>query len=257
MDIPRIVFVVISLVIPIVVVLFAMRSLWAARSLRTDAWPNNLRVSIDHVLREAKTGDLVLFSGCGGDSGLIKGWSWNPWSHCGIVVRDPNINGQRPDRHLYIWHANVNDSYVDAIQQKSLPNGGTQLNDLEVCLRAYNGVICWRPISEEIPHQKFNAVLKDLSEHKFCRDYWDLLGVTQTPIGDAIRTVRGEIPTRPDQHFCSGLAARSYQLTGALEKTCTMQIHPAHFTQKYDAKMPWRDPYRLGSEYLVENHFPQ
>ena len=249
----KITFVVISIVIPIIVVLFAMRSLWAARSLRTDDWPGDLRVSIDQVLRQAKTGDLILFSGQGGDSGLIKGWSWSPWSHCGIVVHDPNVNGERSGRHLYLWHANVNDNYLDAIQQKPLPDGGTQLNDLEVCLRAYNGVICWRPISEEIPYQKFNAVLKDLSEKAFNHNYWDLLGVTQTPIGDAIRGVRGNIPVRPDQYFCSGLAVRSYELTGALGKTCAMQIPPAYFTQKYDAKMPWQSPYRLGSEYLVEN----
>lgn len=257
MDVPRIVFVVISMVVPIIVVLFAMRSLWAARSLRTDKWPSNLRVSVEDVLRRAKTGDLVLFSGQGGDSGLIKGWSWNPWSHCGIVVRDPNINGQRPDGHLYLWHANVNDTRLDAIQHKSLPEGGTQLNDLEVCLRAYNGVICWRPISREIPHQKFNAVLKDLSENKFCRDYWDLLGVTGTPIGNVIRAVRGEIPPRLDQYFCSGLAARSYQLAGALGDTCIMHIHPSHFTENRDAKMPWQPPYRLESEYLVNTEMPE
>lgn len=252
MNVARTMFVIISMVVPIVVVLFAMRSFWSARSLQTDKWPSNLRVTVEHVLQKAKTGDLILFSGNGGDSALIKGWSWNPWSHCGIVVRDPNINGERPERHLYLWHANVNDTRPDAIQHKPLPEGGTQLNDLEVCLRAYNGVICWRPISKEIPYCKFNAVLKDLSKNKFCRNYWDLLGVTQSPLGDAIRAVCGKVSVRHGAYFCSGLAARSYQLTGALGDTCAMQIHPSHFTEKRDSEIPWQHPYRLGSEYLID-----
>lgn len=256
MDIGRLTFIVISIIVPILVVLFALRSLWAARTLRTDDWSHDLRVSIEDVLRDAKTGDLILFSGRGGDSGLIKGWSWQSWSHCGMVVRDPNIDGNRPAKTPYLWHANVSDCSTDAIQHKSLPEGGTQLNDLEVSLRAYNGVICWRPISKEIPWQQFNPVIKDLSQQGFCRNYLDLLGVTQTPVGEVIRSVRGNIPIRPDQHFCSELVVRSYQLTDVLGDACPMHIHPVHFTSEHDGVLSWKEPYRLGYMYLVKTASP-
>lgn len=241
----RTAFLCISFLIPVFVMLYALLSLCSAMVMRLDDWPLDTRVSIEQLLRDAKTGDLLLFSGYGSGSFMIKAWSWCPYSHCGMVIRNGNA--------LYLWNANVDDSWIDAIQKKSLSTGGTQLNDLEVCVRAYDGAIFWRPLSVEIPPSIINPILKDLSEKEFNHDYLDLLGSTQTPLGGFITRCRGHLPSHDDRYFCSELVTRSYQLAGVLDASqCPLQSHPVHFTDKYDAQMGWKVPYRLGFTYLVE-----
>ncbi len=244
MDLFRTCFLCVSFLIPIFVMLFVLRSLGSATAMRVDDWPLDTRVSIEQLLRDAKTGDLLLFSGYGSSSFMIKAWSWCPYSHCGMVIRHENA--------CYLWNANVDESRIDAIQKKPLSAGGTQLNDLEVSVRAYDGVIFWRPLSVALPAQKINPILKDLSEKDFSHDYLDLLGSTQTPLGSAITYCRGRLPSHDDRYFCSELIARSYQLVDALDATqCPLYVHPVHFTDRYDAEMGWKAPYRLGFTYLV------
>lgn len=244
MDAFRTGFVVVSLFLPLVVVLFVLRSLWAARAHRAEEWPDALTVSVQHVLDHAKTGDILLFSGFGGDSSIIKGWSWSSWSHVGIIVRGSS--------GVYLWHANVDDSRLDAIRGRPLSDGGTQLNDLEVILRAYNGALIWRPLSQEIPSHLMNPIIKDYSEHDFNRSYLDMLSSTVTPVGSTIRALRGPVSGPADAHFCSELVTKTYQLVGALGKDLTpLFVHPVHFTDLNDTRMPWKEPYRPGFSYLV------
>ncbi len=245
MDAFRTAFLCISFLIPIFVMLFALRSLCSARAMRADDWLLDTRVSIEQLLRDAKTGDMLLFSGYGAGSFTIKAWSWCPYSHCGMVIRNGDSS--------YMWNANVDESRIDAIQRKPLTTGGTQLNDLEVSVRGYDGVILWRPLSVAIPPYKINPILKDLSEKEFSHDYLDLLGSTPTPLGEAITYCRGRLPSHDDRYFCSELLVRSYQLVDALDATqCPLHVHPVHFTDQYDTQMGWKAPYRLGFTYLVE-----
>jgi hypothetical protein len=50
------------------------------------------------VLALAKTGDIVIFSNKGKDAMIIKGWSDSPWTHVGIIYRDPKT------QTCYLWH---------------------------------------------------------------------------------------------------------------------------------------------------------
>jgi len=45
-------------------------------------------VTADEVVANAKTGDIILFSGKGPDAQLIRATSVNPlWSHVGVIVK--------------------------------------------------------------------------------------------------------------------------------------------------------------------------
>lgn len=95
---------------------------------------------------ELKTGDLVLFSGKGGMSCLIKTGTFSPWSHVGIIIRTrTDFEGFTSSDNLYLFHAYKEHLGPDVFSGEN--KSGVQLNRLGDALRRYirsGGVPCIR-----------------------------------------------------------------------------------------------------------------
>lgn len=254
-DLFRTVFVTLSLGGPLLAMLFGARALWEARAARPERdWPPALCVSPAHVLQEARTGDILLFSGSGADSALIRGWSWSPWTHCAMVVCSAQMRSPRK----FAWHANVNDGWSDVRTCRPLADGGAQLNDLARVLHEYQGAVFWRPLSNAVEPALLFPAIKELADHGFNHDYADMLSCTRTPIGLALRALRGsDACAAPERHFCSELMARTYQLCGVLgRRPPALYVHPCHFASPDDRALPWVEPYRPGFLYWIRRDTP-
>ncbi|TPW16851.1 MAG: hypothetical protein FD126_3788 [Elusimicrobia bacterium] len=78
------------------------------------------------------TGDLVLFSGAGFFSGLLKWVIGARWSHVGVVVRTPSFPGR-----VMLWEATTLANLADAETGRSA--AGVQLVPLSERLTLYEG----------------------------------------------------------------------------------------------------------------------
>ena len=90
--------------------------------------------SLEYDKIQFKTGDILLFSGQGGMSGLIKCATFSPWSHVGIVLRFP-FQFKGSEDGLYLLHSYNEEFGTDVISgdQKE----GVQLNVLKDAIVRY------------------------------------------------------------------------------------------------------------------------
>lgn len=123
----------------------------------------------DNIRDRLKTGDILLCSGKGRFSCMVKCFTCSPWSHVGMVIRldtskkareresKDNNNAYRgplkveSEDGLYLWHS-MNEStggMVDCITGK--PKKGPQLNCLKNVISRYNGYLYIRLMLREIP----------------------------------------------------------------------------------------------------------
>jgi len=86
-----------------------------------------------HELRdELKTGDLILFSGKGAISNVIKLFSGGKWSHVGMVLRVPAL-----DDAVLLWESTTLSDIPDI--ESELPTKGVQVVPLSQRLSKYRG----------------------------------------------------------------------------------------------------------------------
>jgi hypothetical protein len=126
------------------------------------------REHYDAICDSLKTGDIVLCSGMGKFSYLVKCFTCSPWSHVGMIVKldktrelrervskDNNNVYRGPlkvesEDGLYLWHSmnESNNKIVDCITGK--PKKGPQLNCLKSVVFRYNGYMYLRMLMREL-----------------------------------------------------------------------------------------------------------
>jgi len=217
-------------------------------------------VPIHHrdVLRRAKTGDLLLFSGYSGDSMIVRAWSWAPLTHVGVVVRESNESGP-----AWLWEANLDETKVDCLRGCSRgKEGGAQLTDLETSLRAYDGRVFWRPLGRALPLERILPTIAACRDFEFNVNSVDLMRscVRRNPFARGAVRIADALRVRKDSErtFCSELAATTLLAAGAFRtddivdpQRFAASVHPQDFGAPSDAPFPpWQPEYRPTDELL-------
>lgn len=187
-------------------------------------------ISLEHLKDTAQCGDLLLFSGNGVDSAIVKAWSGNSWSHVAMIY----LQGSK----LYVWHS-------DAVSfRKDVRDGeyreGTQLNDLEAFLKTYNGCIFHLPLHQPLRTSDMEAVMRAVGIREFNHNLVELLRCTTG--GDYSCTLL-DWETSHKHMFCSELTALTLYHCGALgDKLPFSQYHPSSFLG-YHKRCDWSPEY--------------
>ncbi|MFP5383472.1 MAG: hypothetical protein ACLGHG_05325 [Gammaproteobacteria bacterium] len=154
------------------------------------------------ILAEARTGDLVLFSGRGLVSGTIRLFTGSRWSHVGLVLRGH-------DGTLLMLEATNTDEAVDITLGRAIC--GVQLVQLAEKLANYDGVVVLRRLEMDERPEGFDELVRDMAELWRWRAYKDF---TTTLLLDLLTANR--LPQRVDRVFCSELVAEVYKRLGVM-----------------------------------------
>lgn len=220
----------------------------------------------------AQTGDIVLFSGKGPASAVIRWLTRSRWTHVAVVVRLPGYD------FPCLWEA-TRDTDVDDLDCGP-PAPGVQLVPLHERLRAYQGEVALRQLLDTTIGTVEQRALATLRTALVSRPYRfttrDLLATgyafitrrlfrrlravsaggvcTHAIVTSAGRTLHWA-PER--QHlglFCSELVAVAYQAAGLISpdrgERPAHRYAPADFSQDSEF-LPWRRG-RLGPEILLK-----
>lgn len=165
-----------------------------------------------------KTGDLLLFSGKGTISDLIKHITSAKWSHIGMVVRVPEFE------MVLCWESTTLSNVEDVTTGKA--TRGVQLVALRDRLRTYDGEVCARHLVEPITNGALAALGKFRSEVcgrpyeesklELLRSAWDGWGGANTEDLSSL--------------FCSELVGEAYQRMGLIDESVpSNEFTPADF----------------------------
>jgi len=188
-----------------------------------------------------ETGDLVLFSGRGLISAVLKHASQSRWSHVGLVLRGAERNP------ALLWESTALTRTPGL--ERGRPRRGVQLVPLGRRVRDYRGIVVLRRLL-----------------------------VRRSPAMDrALRRLRGELQDRPYEHdmvqllraayegpggqnhqdlrylFCSELVAEAYQAMGLLPPwPPSSEYTPRDFSSEASASLPLLRGARLAPELLLK-----
>jgi len=235
------------------------KGLWHAMPMRTNTRALANHISYRDVLRRCKTGDIVLYSGNSSDSSIVRAWGWCSCTHVGIVVK-----GKESSTEAWLWESNLDETKPDGLRDgKSRgPEGGPQLTDLEVSLKAYDGLVFWRPLGKGIELDKVLPVVDAFRDHTFNKSSMDLIFCcgSKNIIARALSWVMGGNGGAGNSkaRFCSELVSYMLWRAGAMKPRCVDEAtgrgalrwaattHPEDYfvlSEKNDA-MPWTDTHR-------------
>ena len=180
-------------------------------------------ILLEDLLKKSKTGDLILLSGRGRDSSVVKGWSGCLWSHIGMIVEDLETKDK------YLYNSDACSSRRNASDGKY--KEGVQLNDLKVYLETYPGYAFYCPLIGN-PETNIIEAIRALNGINFNRDWIELLRCTHGKGGGCL----GSKQERVDLYFCSQLVAQIYYFMGVIgDRIPFNEYHPASFVGELDA----------------------
>ncbi len=166
-----------------------------------------------------RTGDIVLFSGKGLVSTVIKRFTRSPWSHVGMVIRSIELD------MLLLWESTtlskVKDVRSDTLKQ------GVQLVALGERISAYDGTVAVRQLEDTCVNGKRLEALKEFRAEIKDRPYEEsklelLKSAYDGPFGHNEEDL--------SSIFCSEMVAEAYQRMGFLtEDTSSNEYDPADF----------------------------
>jgi len=157
-----------------------------------------------HEIRMAmKTGDLVLFSGEGFVSNLIKLATRSKYSHVGMVLKINQFD------FIALWESTTLNSAGDINGQYVK---GVQISQLSARIDDFEGEVYWRPLQWPIGHdgllklaqlrQELKGRRYETSENELFKSVYDgILGNNEHDLSSV---------------FCSELVAEAYQTVGLL-----------------------------------------
>ena len=173
------------------------------------------------IRHELRTGDIVLFSGKGPVSDVIKYATLSKWSHVGLILKLPEYN------FLTVWESTTLSNVADL--ETGVPRKGVQLVPLSARVQAYSGDIVVRQLKGGIlldAKARLMALRRELRGKPYERSKLELLkAVYDGPLGE----------NREDLSsiFCSELVAEAYQYLGLLpDKPPSNEYTPADFSEK-------------------------
>ncbi|WP_257283201.1 hypothetical protein [Endozoicomonas sp. SESOKO1] len=181
-----------------------------------------METSYGSIRNSLKTGDLVLFSGKGAFSDIIKYGTLSKWSHCGMVLRIPEYD------FLTIWESTTLSNIHDLETQ--MPRKGVQLVALSDRVQKYNGDISVRRLQgAKLPEDSLRRLMElrqELRGKEYERSKLELFKAAYDgPFGknhEDLSTI-----------FCSELVAEAYQRLGLLDEIKpSNEYTPADFSEK-------------------------
>ena len=129
-----------------------------------------MTTSYTAIRNELKTGDLVLFSGKGAFSDIIKYGTLSKWSHIGMILRIPEYD------FLTVWESTTLSDVVDL--ESGTPRKGVQLVPLSDRVQKYSGDISVRKLQgAELPVNSLEDLMelrKELKGKRYERSKMEL-----------------------------------------------------------------------------------
>jgi len=181
-----------------------------------------MTTSYTAIRNELKTGDLVLFSGKGAFSDIIKYGTLSKWSHIGMILRIPEYD------FLTVWESTTLSDVVDL--ESGTPRKGVQLVPLSDRVQKYSGDISVRKLQgAELPVNSLEDLMelrKELKGKRYERSKMELFrSAYDGPFGHNSEDL--------SSLFCSELVAEAYQrLSLVTEEKPSNEYTPADFSEK-------------------------
>jgi len=174
------------------------------------------------IRNELKTGDIVLFSGKGAFSDIIKLVSFSKWSHVGMILNFSEYD------FITIWESTTLSNIKDLTSGKS--RKGVQLVPLSSRVQKYGGDMSVRQLKGGVlPLNSVSKLMKLRSElrgKKYEQSKVELIkSAYDGPFGRNHEDLSSV--------FCSELVAEAYQSLGLLtEKKPSNEYTPEDFSEK-------------------------
>jgi Permuted papain-like amidase enzyme, YaeF/YiiX, C92 family len=193
--------------------------------------------SYESIRAELKTGDIVLFSGKGAISNVIKLFSGGKWSHVAMILRLKQFGDA-----VLLWESTTLTSVADI--ETGLRTKGVQLVPLSQRVQNYDGEINIRHLNKQITGTMTQSLAQcrlKLSRKPYERSEAELLkaahdGLFGQSKGEDLSSL-----------FCSELVAEAYQCMGLLPEPPkglpSNEYVPLDFSE--------RRPLALGAGYLL------
>lgn len=190
---------------------------------------------------DLKTGDIVLFSGKGAFSSVIKYGTMSRWSHVGMVLNIPEYD------FLTIWESTTLNDIDDLAT--GMPRKGVQLVPLSDRVQKYSGDIAIRHLQgdtlAETSLKSLMKLRKELKGKRYERSKGEMFkAVYDGPFGTNSEDL--------SSLFCSELVAEAYQSLNLLsDKVPSNEYTPADFSEKKMTKLNGK--FTLSKEILIKD----
>lgn len=189
-------------------------------------------------LSALKTGDLVLFTGQGLARGLARWFNRSPWTHVGLVLREPDA------AEPLLWEAACGG-----------PHRGTFAVPLSVRMARSRGRISVRCLNRPLAatqRQRLEALRQEVVNRARARGLFDLIGAADDGWVGARRDNLGD-------PMDGELVAEAYQRIGLLDDVvrggkAPSDYRPWHFCASYGLEL--KSGYALGPELVLRDADP-
>jgi len=198
-------------------------------------------ISYSSIRGDLKTGDIVLFSGKGAFSNIIKYGTMSTWSHVGMVLNIPEYD------FLTIWESTTLSDIDDLTS--GMPRKGVQLVPLSDRVQKYSGNISIRHLKGgELPQSSVKSLMelrRSLRGKRYERGKMELFKAAfDGPFGNNSEDL--------SSLFCSELVAEAYQALGLLsEAVPSNEYTPADFSQKKMTHL--KNGFELSEEIIIKD----
>jgi hypothetical protein len=209
---------------------------------------NSKSISIDEVVQNAKTGDIILFAGSYPSSKRIRRLTQSCFSHVVFVVKEPDI----ADGKACVWQAtsSVHRGVLRNMEHKS----GIQLNYLDEMVQDYRdedsgAIICWRQLNRESRDDKLEQ--ESLAKVKEFIKEMDGKPYTNDMDGLYIMGLMEVDNPNKEDYFCAGIVAESQMRFNILKDTFYQyQYAPRDFSERQD-RLPFKNGNSSFGEQIV------
>ena len=169
------------------------------------------------IRKNLQTGDIVLFSGKGRISNIIKWFTKSLWSHVAMVIRSTEWD------MLLLWESTTLNKLKDI--QSGVARQGVQLVPLSERIRTYDGRIGIRKLetNKVIRHQPLMDFRQEVKGRPYEQSKLELLkSAYDGPLGQNEEDL--------SSLFCSELVAEAYQRMGFVSNdVASNEYTPADF----------------------------
>jgi len=197
--------------------------------------------SYSAIRNELKTGDLVLFSGKGAFSDIIKYGTLSKWSHIGMILKIPEYD------FITVWESTTLSNIIDLDSQ--MPRKGVQLVPLSDRIQKYSGDISIRKLQGcDLPDNSVRKLMElrtELKGKRYERSKIELFKAAYDgPFGHNSEDL--------SSIFCSELVAEAYQSLGLVSSSKpSNEYTPADFSEKRMKGL--KGDFYLSEEILVKD----
>lgn len=182
----------------------------------------------EEIRDDLKTGDIVLFSGKGFISWLIKKVTKNEYSHVGMIIRIDGFD------FVALWESTTLSDVPDIWHKKKK---GVQIVQLSERLRHYDGKVAVRLLHDFEFGENENKIITELRHEVNNRPYEkNFLSLAKSALDS---TFLGKNKKKDlSSLFCSELVAEAYMRLGLIAKNqISSEYTPADFSEKRNLKL--------------------